>query len=251
MDLWKVKSKLILAHIYYSLAPQKIADGGYTNIITTMEQLKTHEGHMGKLARLIRKDRKFVSRIKRVAVDEAHTIYTAGIPKHNKPAHRPAYGYFNTIRPLFLRSTSVMALSATLPTHILKTVQRKLSIPADHLFIHLSSNRPNIMYATHPIIGSLRDFRNLSFLIPKDFHPPMQIPPTLVFHDNKTNASDAATYVDSLLPPGLRGTGLSRHYHSLMSSEYLEQVYSDFTGPYPSGIIHTTPSMQSVSLLLV
>ena len=84
-----------------------------------MEQLKIHDGHMGKLARLIRKDRKFVSRIKRIAVDEAHTIYTAGIPKHNKPAYRPAYGYFDTIRLLFCKSTSVIALSATLPKHIL------------------------------------------------------------------------------------------------------------------------------------
>ena len=140
-----------------------------------------------------------------------------------------------------------MALSATLLKHILKTVQWKLSISPDHLFIHLSSNRPNVMYAMQPIIGSLQDFGNLSFLIPKNFHPPMQIPPTLVFHDNKLNVSDAAAYVDNLLPLGLHGTGLSRHYHSAMSAEYLEQVYCDFTGPYPSGIIHTTPSMQSVS----
>jgi hypothetical protein len=103
------------------------------------------------------------------------------------------------------------------------------------------------MYATHPIIGSLRDFGNLSFLIPKKFHPPMIIPPTLVFHDNKVNASDAAAYVDNLLPPSLRGRGLSQHYHSAMSPEYLEQVYREFTGPNPHAIIHTTPSMQSVS----
>jgi len=212
-----------------------------------MEQLRTHDGHMGKFARLIRKDRKFVSRVKRIAMDEAHTIYTAGISKHNKPAHRPAYGYFDTIRLLFPRSTTVIALSATLPKHILKTVQRKLSLSPDHLFIHLSSNRPNVMYATQPIIGSLRDFANLSFLIPKNFHPPMRIPPTLVFHDNKVNASDAAIYIDNLLPPGLRGTGLSQHYHSAMSTEYLDRVYCEFTGPDPSGIIHTTPSMQSVS----
>jgi len=140
-----------------------------------MEQLKTHEGHMGKLAQLIRKDRRFVSRIKHIAVDEVHTIYTCSIPKHNRPAHRPAYGYFDTIRLLFSKSTTVLALSATLPNHILKVVKRKMSLSPDHLFIHLSSNRPNIMYATQPIIGPLRDFANLSFLIPKDFHPPMQI----------------------------------------------------------------------------
>lgn len=130
-----------------------------------------HDGHMGKLTRLIRKDRSFLFRIKRIAVDETHVIYIAGIPKHNKPAHRPAYGYFDTIRLLFSKNTSVVVLSATLPNHILKIVRQKLSISPDHLFVRLSSNRPNVMYATHRIIGSLRDFGNLSFLIPKNIPP--------------------------------------------------------------------------------
>jgi superfamily II DNA helicase RecQ len=108
---------------------QKIAAGDYINIITTMEQLKTHDGHLGKFVRLVCKDRKFVSRVKRISIDDAHMIYTAGVPKHNRPAHRPAYGYFDTARLLFQKSTLVLALSATLPKHILKTVQRKLLPP--------------------------------------------------------------------------------------------------------------------------
>jgi hypothetical protein len=66
--------------------------------------------------------------MKRIAMDEAHTIYTAGISKYNKPAHHLAYGYFNTIQLLFLRSTTVITLSVTLLKHILKTVQWKLSL---------------------------------------------------------------------------------------------------------------------------
>ena len=62
-----------------------------------MEQLRTHDGHMGKFTQLIHKDRKFISRVKRIAVDEVHMVYTAGILKHNKPAHQPAYGYFDTV----------------------------------------------------------------------------------------------------------------------------------------------------------
>jgi superfamily II DNA helicase RecQ len=137
------------------------------NIITTMKQLRTHDSHISKPTQLICKDHKFVSHVKRIAVDEAHSIYTAGILKHNKLAHHPAYSYFNTIWPLFPRSTTVIALSATLLKHILKTVQHKLSHSPDHLFIHLSSNWPNVMYAMQPIIGSLHDFANPSFLIPK------------------------------------------------------------------------------------
>ena len=46
--------------------------------------------------------------MKRIAMDEAHTIYTAGISKHNKPAHHLAYGYFNTIQLLFLSSDAAV-----------------------------------------------------------------------------------------------------------------------------------------------
>jgi hypothetical protein len=104
------------------------------------------------------------------------------------------------------------------------------------------------MYATQLIIGFLCNFASLSFLILKNFHLPMQIPSTLVFYDNKVNVSDAAIYIDNLQPPVLCDTGLSQHYHNTMSIKHLDQVYCEFTGPDPSGIIHTTPSMQSVSL---
>jgi hypothetical protein len=149
MDLWKVKSKLILAHIYYSLARQKIADSSYTNIITTMEQLKTHEGHMGKLARLICKNHKFVSHIKRIAIDKAHTIYTAGIQVHNKPAHQPAYGYFNTIQQLcqhiFSRLYTALSSSSTGENHncISYMPSRTLIVPSTIASLIVDTQRGN------------------------------------------------------------------------------------------------------------
>lgn len=49
-------------------------------------------GHLPRLATLIRKDRAFMSKIRRVHVDEAHNIFTAGLPHHGEAAFRPAYG---------------------------------------------------------------------------------------------------------------------------------------------------------------
>ena len=66
--------------------------------------------------------------------------------------------------------------------------------------IRLSTNHPNIMYATTPIIGTLRDFRNFNFLIPTNLHPPMDIPKALVFHDSKLDATGTAQYTNSRLP---------------------------------------------------
>jgi len=94
--------------------------------------------------------------------------------------------------------------------------------------IKLSSNRPNTVYATHPIVGSLSDFRNLDFLIPEPYPVDFRLPKTLVFHDNLDKCTAAAVYLSERLPQPLRSKGLVKHYHSGMSTEYLTMVYDDF-----------------------
>ena len=74
----------------------------------------------------------------------------------------------------------------------------------------------------------------------------MEIPPTVIFHDNIKECSNAATFVDNLLPMGLSGLGLVKHYHSLMSQDYLEQTYQDFQAGH-CRILHTCPGMELVS----
>ena len=76
----------------------------------------------------------------------------------------------------------------------------KLAMSTNHVSITLSTNRPNITYATTLIIGTLHSFHGLNCLIPTNFHPPMDIPKTLVFHDSKLDATNAAWYINSRLP---------------------------------------------------
>jgi hypothetical protein len=50
-----------------------------------MESMGKHDGHFSKFALILRnRDRKFVNRIKRLQIDEAQTIYTAGIPNQDR-----------------------------------------------------------------------------------------------------------------------------------------------------------------------
>ncbi|KAJ7495699.1 hypothetical protein B0H11DRAFT_1716624, partial [Mycena galericulata] len=49
------------------------------------------QGHLARMAKLLN-NRSFVSKIKRVAVDEAHNIYTAGTVINGRPPFRPAWG---------------------------------------------------------------------------------------------------------------------------------------------------------------
>jgi superfamily II DNA helicase RecQ len=191
--------------------------------------------------------RTFTQRIKSVHIDEAHNIYTAGLPHHGEEAFRPAYGKLGELRVLLCKGTTFHALSATLPRHILSTVQHELMFSSDHISLALSTNRPNITYATTPIIGGLRNFRNFDCLIPENYAPPMMIPKTLIFHDNKQEAATAAAYNDSRLPKLLQNQGIVKHYHSDMSAEYLQQTYVDFylaTGT--CRIIHATAGASTV-----
>ncbi|KAF8119145.1 P-loop containing nucleoside triphosphate hydrolase protein [Boletus edulis] len=198
-------------------------------------------GHLPRLARLIRQDPSFNKKISRIHVDEAHNIHTAGLAHHGEDAFRPAYGKLGEFRILLPKGTPFQALSATLPRHILAAVKEQLLMSSDCLEIKLSSNRPNITYATLPLVGSLRNFHNFDVLLPHEFHPPMAIPKTLIFHDCKQDATNAAAYVDARLPHNLQNLGIVKHYHSDMSPEYLQQTFEDFSSPNGTcRILHAT-----------
>jgi superfamily II DNA helicase RecQ len=209
-------------------------------------------GHLPRLARSIRQDRSFTRKIHRVHVDEAHNIYTAGLARHGEEAFRPAYGKLGQFRILLPKGTPFQALSATLPPHILAVVKKELMVTPSYLELRLSTNRPNITYATTPLVGSLRNFRNLDFLIPPIFHPPMAIPKTLVFHDCKQDTADAATYLDERLPQNIRNHSIVKHYHSDMSAEYLQKTFEDFSSDDGRcRILHATAGASTVSLYVV
>ena len=170
----------------------------------------------------------------------------AGLPHYGEDAFRPAYGRLGEFRTILPDGIPFQALSATLPPHIHHIIQHEL-LMSHPVPITLSTNRPNITYATTPIIGSIRNFQNLNCLVPTDFHPPIDIPKTLVFHDSKQDATDAACYTNARLPNDLQTQGIVRHYHSNMSVEYLQQTYEDFSNlDGQCRILHATAGASTV-----
>ena len=142
------------------------------------------------------------------------------------------------------------ALSGTQPAHIKKAIIDQLLFDENTLCsIKLSSNRPNMGYATHAIVGNLSDFRNLDFLVPDPYPDEFRLPKTLVFHDNVNECTAAAVYLNDRLPKLLRGKGLVKHYHGGMSKEYLTLVYDDFQQPDGAcRILHATEGASTVIL---
>jgi superfamily II DNA helicase RecQ len=204
--------------------------GSFRVLVVQPEQLRPLGGHLPRLAQVIRHSQ-FSKLIKRVHIDEAHSIYTAGIPLYGQPAFRPAWGHLGELRLWLPKNTPFQALSGTLPHHIVRCISDKLLFQSDYVRIQLTLNRPNISYAAYPITGALSDFRNLRFLIPEHAdHPfdPKVIPKTIIFHDNLQEAASVANYLNIHFPEATRHLRIAKHYHSLMSTDYLEQTFQDF-----------------------
>jgi superfamily II DNA helicase RecQ len=226
---------------------QQIRDGYFQHLIVQPEQLGSFHGHMPRLARLLTSIQ-FARKIARVHIDEIHFLYIAGLPHYGLPAFRPAWGGLNELRLRLPKGTPVQAHSGTLPPHIKSAVIEHLNFnPSTFLSLKLSTNRPNIVYVTHRIVGSLSDFRNLDFLISNPF---THIIKTVVYHDDTQQCADAVAFNERRLPPELRNTGLIRHYHGGMSKAYLQHVFDDFSNPKGTcKILHTTEGASTVCLI--
>ncbi len=207
-------------------------------------------GHLPRLARLVAEDRQFLKRIQRLHVDDGHFIYTAGLKHYGLSAFRPALGRLGEFRIKIGKQVPMQALSGTQPPHIKAAIIENLLFDESRLCsVELTSNRPNTIYATHPIVGELRDFRNLDFIVPVPYPTGWQLPKTLVFHDNAEQAGQASLYHTKRLPEDLQKNGLVMHYHGGMSKEYLTRVYEDFSKPDGNcRVLHTTDASRVLCL---
>ena len=102
----------------------------------------------------------------------------------------------------------------------------------NYVYIHISSNHPNITYATHEVINTIEDPHNYEYFLmnPKDFNIDEQ-PHVLIFVDDTKLTEKIASHLDTCLPIQYRGQDIVRHYHSKMSMAYLQQAHDLFTSP--------------------
>ncbi|KAF8891501.1 hypothetical protein CPB84DRAFT_1683338 [Gymnopilus junonius] len=141
---------------------QSITNGGYSALLVQPEQLFMNNGHMP----------------------------STGLEHYDLPAFHPAWGRLGEFRIKLGKNVVVQALSGMQPEHIKKAIIKCLLFDKSKLYsIKLSSNRPNITYATHQIVNKLSDIQNLNFLIPTPYPTDFHLPKTLIFHDNSDEAN--------------------------------------------------------------
>ncbi|KAF8991813.1 P-loop containing nucleoside triphosphate hydrolase protein, partial [Hymenopellis radicata] len=209
----------------------QIRSAFYKVLIVAPEQLTRFEGKPTWLSRLLSdtKPHALVHRVKRVFIDEAHNIHLLGQDLYGIPTFRSAYRKIGHFRLKLGSLVPFQALSGTQPPHIKKTIIESLNMKEDMVSIKLSSNRPNVVYASHPIVGSRNDLRNLDFLIGDSGAAPSK--KILIFHDNSEETVRAAAHSNHRLHSDLQWTGVCRHYHSSMSAAYRDAVFKDFSSP--------------------
>jgi superfamily II DNA helicase RecQ len=201
------------------------------------------DGHIPRMGILARTPA-FQKRIVRINIDEAHFFYTAGLPLYGQPAFRPAWGMLAELKIILRRTILWHLFSATFPKHILTAVTENLLKPSFR-YIHHSSNRPNIMYATHEVATKIDDPHNYECFLTFPFDLESQ-PHVLIFVDDKALAAKITNHLDRCLPEQYRGKGIIKHYHSAMSAAYLEQTHNDFISPTGTCRILVSTSGESV-----
>lgn len=176
---------------------------------------------------MLLRERQFTRRIRRFVVDESHFIHEAGLPKYGLPAFRSAYGRLDEIKIILGLQVPWLALTATAPPHMLRSIESRVLRP-NYLSLRTTSNRSNIMYATHQAVGGIGNFANYECFLSKPFALAEQ-PRVLIFYENVSGTVQLARYLDNCLPSQHRLQGTVKHYHSSMSPGYLETVHREFT----------------------
>ncbi|KAJ7598279.1 P-loop containing nucleoside triphosphate hydrolase protein [Mycena floridula] len=219
-------------------------------VIVTPEQFfQTPEGHMTKLGDLVRQ-KPFKCHIKLVVADEIHQLITQGLPMHGCPAFRPCYGCLDELKTLLGDSCPWMVLTATAPLYMVKSIESHILCP-NYISIHVTSNRRNTMYASHCIIGSLKDYNNYLCFLRHPFNIETQ-PWVIIFIENSEQTVDLARFLDRSLPFEYRNKGIIKHYHSSMSSGYLNLTHEAFISEAGQcKVLVTTSAESTVSSLHV
>lgn len=200
--------------------------------LISSEQLFPYKGHIPRFATFLHEP-KLVKKISYIFIDEAHFIKTSGTSVDGQPAHRPSYARLGEVRARLPAGIPVALLSATLPSHVMEICTKSLHMKPDTTtYIKLSTNRPNLMHAVIPMVGDIKNFANVDFLVPLSYHPPMApIEKTLLFIESKLKTGHLTRYLLQRFSKAWRKQRPVRHIHSGMSKAHNKEAYDSFKDP--------------------
>jgi superfamily II DNA helicase RecQ len=167
----------------------------------------------------------FHKRVLSVVVDEAHVVSHWGHAFHKK------YRSLGMVRAFLLRSTPVVALSATLAARVRRDVLDKLQFGkgGDYVNIDVGNDRPNVSIVIWGIHNPLNTYADLDFVVAMLADDPSQIPKTFIYADNIAVGQKIIEHLNSLLPESLQHSGIIRPYNAAYGEAYRKKVMALFT----------------------
>ena len=131
-----------------------------------------------------------------------------------------------------------MTLSATSPPHVRKRVNYTLGMAQPATLIERSVDRPNIYLSVEYVRSTLTSYLDLNYLIPKSnkCESPADIPKTIVFVHNRKSVWSLTTHLLQIAQEEFGSEGdfshLIANYSTILSQEYRDAVFHDFTAGY-------------------
>jgi superfamily II DNA helicase RecQ len=167
------------------------------------------------------KDTKFTSHTIWLIFDEGHCISQWG------GTFCPEYAMLERLRYLLPHGIQFYVASATLPKVILDDVRQKLRLKPDTCIIRQSNACWNCHLMVRHIRQTIKSFKDLDFLVPKDWKSGDKLPHKfLVFFNSRKEVEAATEYL--WLRFGLK---LKEHivwFHSVMTDDFHEDSLNHF-----------------------
>lgn len=166
------------------------------------------------------KDRDFVPYMISVVWDEAHCI-------SNWSPFRKEYAEAGRLRSLLIEDVPFLVTSATFPDKVKTEVMQILKMTEEKTTSVLRSNdRPNVYLSVRRIQHSLKSFKDLECLIPKNWKPGDEVPKFLIFFDSIQESVDAIKALAEMMPPELRdkliwfNSDMSKNFREVMTMKF-------------------------------
>ncbi|KAF8952572.1 P-loop containing nucleoside triphosphate hydrolase protein [Flammula alnicola] len=200
----------------------KVVHGDWQIILISPEQLLSRTFITDVL-----KDPEFKQKLLSVVIDEAHVI------SHWGSGFRKKYGELGTIRSFLLKSTPIVALSATMPGRVRRDILRILRFDQKNFVnIDVGNDRPNVSIVIRGIHHPLNTYVDLDFVINLLAQTSLDISKTFIYCDNIAMGTEIIDHLTELLPIHLRTMGIIRPYNACFSKEYRKEVMHEFREGY-------------------
>ncbi|KAJ7753252.1 P-loop containing nucleoside triphosphate hydrolase protein [Mycena metata] len=197
---------------------QKVVAGEWQIVMLSPEMLLSRCFVDGVLRR-----QEFGSRCLSVFIDEAHCV------SHWGASFRKKYAALGIIRAFLPRTTSIVAVTATLTPRVHQDLITKLQFDRhSYLFCTIGNDRPNVSQVIRAMEHPANSYRDMDFVVPADNKVPADTKQAFVYTDDIKDGGKLVDHLNDRVHPDYRSWGLVRPYNAGMSREYRATVMSLF-----------------------